>query len=169
MGKGSFEVFFDELTTEEPVSLQMSYDALLKARVIEISIENLLDEIRCRAQTMGDREEHKRVLEEADMDMNKTKQISKIEPCMERVEKYYATNCKTCKQTCHVPCKNPFDVSPSKYLCEIFTWGGNCIICEKHCPPQDHESSKEKHATRKVMINITKKQLIEMYSGVKMT
>ena len=164
MGKENFERFFDELRTEESVSLQMSATTLSKQKTIEIHIEMLLDNIRGRTHVMSELEEHKKILGKADVDMNKKKRIKKIIPCTVKVENNYATNCKTCKRTCHVPCKNPFDVSISKYFCEIFTWGGNCAICDKHCPPQEHESSKEKYATKQVEMKVTMKELIEMYS-----
>ena len=128
---------------------------------LEISIQYLIDEIKSREQTMAELENQQKILEDTDLDLDKKIVIKKTIRDMEAVTKHYAMNCKKCKKTCHVPCKNPYDFSFAKYWCEIFTWGGDCTGCD--CPPKQHEPSKQKHVMKTIEVQTTKRNLVEMH------
>ena len=51
---------------------------------------------------------------------------------LETVSKY-CMNCKTCKHSCHVGCRSPWN-----YWCSCFDSFSNCKVCDRKCGKKDH-------------------------------
>ena len=159
MGKASFKEFFDCLTYEDEVSLQMSIDVLRKQKGIEIAIRSLSEQMKHLAEL----EIHMEIVQQQDMKLDTKVQVTKVQQILEKVEKGYATNCKTCKVTCHAEYSNWIDPTAFKYFCDVFSLRGNCISCPGKCSPSNHESSDRKYSQRQIKTYATKRELIDQY------
>ena len=154
MGEKSFNKFFSEFNAKKSISIMLTKQVLENREVLEDLLARIQVQVETCLNKMDDLRQEEAVLQkyQAQINANKDFKYEITVPSFKVItvpSGTFATNCLTCKHTCHYPCET-FD-NDKKWKCKAMDRGGqksaHCKRCIKRCPWQEHQSSSERYET----------------------
>uniref|UniRef100_A0A3B4H8H3 AIG1-type G domain-containing protein n=1 Tax=Pundamilia nyererei TaxID=303518 RepID=A0A3B4H8H3_9CICH len=176
MGAESIKSFFAALNLIETKSLTLTKEVLRERKQLEISVENLQEQVKLRlAKTEEIKETSEKLKDhEAEISRNENFEIEVTVPKIIKKDilgkKEYVTNCSECGVTCHYPCHIPDDAS--KRGCSAIGSDGNCTQCEGKCSWDNHHNMPFRWEIQQVKEKRTLKEMKEKHqkaTGKKIT
>lgn len=154
MGEKSFNKFFGEFNSKKSVSIVLTKQVLENREKLEDLLAQVQDQVETCLNKMDVLRQEEMVLQkhQAQINANKDFKYEIKVPSFKVItvpSDTFATNCLTCRHTCHYPCET-FD-NDKKWKCKAMDDGGqisaHCKRCIKRCPWQEHQSSSERYET----------------------
>uniref|UniRef100_A0A3Q2W1B4 Fibronectin type-III domain-containing protein n=1 Tax=Haplochromis burtoni TaxID=8153 RepID=A0A3Q2W1B4_HAPBU len=176
MGTESIKSFFAALNLIETKSLTLTKEVLRERKQLEISVENLQEQVKLGLAKIEEIKETSEKLKdhEAEISRNENFEIEVTVPkCIKKGilgKKEYVTNCSECGVTCHYPCQIPDDAS--KRRCSAIGSDGNCTQCEGKCSWDNHHNMPFRWEIQQVKEKRTLKEMKEKHrkaTGKKIT
>ncbi|XP_061441558.1 uncharacterized protein LOC133364776 [Rhineura floridana] len=143
MGTISIKTFFDSLKTLKTKNLKMTKEVLRERKELETVVQGLPPQIKAGLVKLEELRKTKEVLAEHQEDMEANRDfeyeikvsVAVVQDLSETGE--YATNCKTCRITCHYPCMRSWDLL-NRFCTAISLLTGQCNVCPGNCSVSDH-------------------------------
>lgn len=176
MGTKSMKRFFDALSVMETKSLTLTKEVLRERKQLEITVENLQEQVKLGLAKLEKIKETSDKLKEHEAEISRNEnfefEVSVKKPFQENISGTgkYITNCQQCNVTCHYPCAIANDAE--KRGCGAMGSNGYCTQCPAKCYWNVHFNQKYRWVYKDVKEKITKKELQEKYlkaKGEKMT
>uniref|UniRef100_A0A3B4FRS8 Uncharacterized protein n=1 Tax=Pundamilia nyererei TaxID=303518 RepID=A0A3B4FRS8_9CICH len=176
MGAESMKSFVAALSFIQTKSLTLTKEVLRERKQLEISVENLQEQVkRGLAKLEGIKETREKLKEyEAEIGRNENFEfeVTVKKPVQEDISGSgnYITNCQQCHVTCHYPCTRANDAGLRN--CPAMGSDGYCTQCPGKCYWNVHFNQKYKWEYKDVKEKKTIKEMKEKYDrarGEKMT
>uniref|UniRef100_A0A3Q4N978 Septin-type G domain-containing protein n=1 Tax=Neolamprologus brichardi TaxID=32507 RepID=A0A3Q4N978_NEOBR len=176
MGTKSMKRFFAALNKIETKSLTLTQEVLRERKQLEISVENLQEQVKLGLAKLEEIKETSEKIKEYEAEISRNEnfefEVTVKKPFQEDISGSgnYITNCQQCHVTCHYPCAIPNDAD--KRGCAAIGSNGYCTVCSGKCIWNVHFNQKYKWGYKDVKEKVTKKDLQEKYlkaTGEKMT
>ncbi|XP_034084302.1 uncharacterized protein LOC117554152 [Gymnodraco acuticeps] len=167
MGAKSMKKFFVALDRMTTKSLTMTEEVLRERKQLEISIENVQEQVKVGLAKLEEIKETTAQLKlhEAEISRNETFEIEVVfmKPFQKDVSGTgdFITNCQVCHVSCHWPCPHPNDADKRK--CAAMGPDGNCTQCPGKCHWNQHFSQKYRWEYREVKEMLTLDDLKQKY------
>ncbi|XP_024661730.2 uncharacterized protein LOC101476101 [Maylandia zebra] len=176
MGTKSMKRFFATLNKIETKSLTLTKEVLRERKQLEISVENLQEQVKLGLAKLEEIKETREKLKEYEAEISRNEnfefEVTVKKPVQEDISGSgnYITNCQQCHVTCHYPCAYANDAD--KRSCGAMGPDGYCTQCPGKCIWNVHFNQKYKWGYEDVKEKRTIKELEEKYreaTGEKMT
>ncbi|CAK6981347.1 uncharacterized protein LOC123971851 [Scomber scombrus] len=167
MGTKSMKRVFAALNDIETKSLTMTKEVLKERRQLEISVENLQQQVKLGLAKLEEIKETAEKLKTHEAEISRNEnfefEVTVKKPVQEDISGTgnYITNCQQCHQTCHYPCGIPNDEDKSG--CCAMGPDGQCEQCPGKCHWSTHFNQKYKWDYKEVKEKRTVKELQEKY------
>uniref|UniRef100_A0A3P8QYN0 Septin-type G domain-containing protein n=1 Tax=Astatotilapia calliptera TaxID=8154 RepID=A0A3P8QYN0_ASTCA len=176
MGAESIKSFFAALNLIQTKSLTLTKEVLRERKQLQISVENLQEQVKLGLAKLEEIKETSEKLKEYEAEISRNEnfeiEVTVKKPFQEDISGSgnYITNCQQCHATCHYPCPIPNDAD--KRRCGAMGSDGYCTQCPGKCIWKIHFNQKYRWVYKDVKEKITIKELEEKYErarGEKMT
>ncbi|XP_026005018.1 uncharacterized protein LOC113010246 [Astatotilapia calliptera] len=176
MGTKSMKRFFATLNKIETKSLTLTKEVLRERKQLEISVENLQEQVKLGLAKLEEIKETREKLKEYEAEIGRNEnfefEVTVKKPVQVDISGSgnYITNCQQCHATCHYPCAYANDAD--KRSCGAMGPDGYCTQCPGKCIWNVHFNQKYKWGYEDVKEKRTIKELEEKYRearGEKMT
>uniref|UniRef100_A0A3P9C8P3 AIG1-type G domain-containing protein n=1 Tax=Maylandia zebra TaxID=106582 RepID=A0A3P9C8P3_9CICH len=144
MGTESMKRFFAALNLLETKSLTLTKEVLTERKQLEITVENLQEQVKLRLAKIEEINETSERLKEHQAEISRNENFE-FEVTVPKIiqksilgKKEYVTNCSECGVTCHYPCQIPDDAS--KRGCYGIGSDGRCTQCQGKCSWDVHHN-----------------------------
>uniref|UniRef100_A0A3Q2Q0V5 Uncharacterized LOC105922848 n=1 Tax=Fundulus heteroclitus TaxID=8078 RepID=A0A3Q2Q0V5_FUNHE len=176
MGTKSMKRFFAALNQIKTKSLVLTKEVLRERKQLEVSVENLQNQVRLGLAKLEEIRETRAKIKEHEAEISRNENFEFDVP-IKRPKQVniagsgnYITNCQQCQVTCHYPCGIPNDAD--KRGCAAMDGNGYCEQCTGKCYWNVHFNQKYRWEYEDVLEKRTMKDLKEKYekaTGEKMT
>ncbi|XP_053186859.1 uncharacterized protein LOC128369807 [Scomber japonicus] len=167
MGTKSMKKFFNALNVIQTKSLTLTKEVLRERQQLEVSVENLQQQVKVELAKLEEIKETSEQLKEHEAEISRNEnfefEVKVTKPFQEDISRTgnYITNCQQCHQTCHYPCGIANDAD--KRGCWAMGQDGNCHQCPGRCNWSVHFNQKYKWEYKEVKEKRTVKELQEKY------
>ncbi|XP_062284305.1 uncharacterized protein LOC133990146 [Scomber scombrus] len=167
MGTKSMKRFFVALNVIETKSLTMTKEVLRERKQLEVSVENLQQQVKVGLAKLEEIKETTEKLRDHEAEINRNENFEFEVTVTKPVQvdssgtRNYMTNCQQCRQTCHQNC--PYGNDADKYKCPVMGRDGRCTVCPGKCHWSSHFNQKYRWEYKEVTEKRTVNEMKEKY------